>query len=272
MAHRTTAMNPAAAAVFPPGRALRLDAGRALAGTALVLSCVAGGVALAGGLGTDYPLKALLAYALGAALVWRGLALGGHPHARFGAANRVTLARLAGMALVAALLGEAVPAEPPSAQPVGGWALIVFATVVAMLDAADGALTRRQGLASRFGARFDMETDAAFMLVLCALVWQAGQAGAWVLASGLMRYAFVAAAAFLPWLAGPLPPSVRRQAVCVVQITALIVCLGPIVPAPLASAIAALSLLLLATSFAIDIRYLQRHLARQRHPQWENRA
>ena len=271
MAHRTTAMNPAAATAPAPAQALRIDAGRALTVTALVLLCVAGGVALAGNLGTDYPLKALLAYALGAALVWRGLGLGGHPHARFGAANHVTLGRLAGMALVAALLGEAVPAAPPSAQPVGGWALIVFATVVAVLDAADGALARRQGLASRFGARFDMETDAAFLLVLCALVWQAGQAGPWVLASGLMRYAFVAAAAFLPWLAGPLPPSVRRQAVCVVQITALIVCLGPIVPAPLASAIAALSLLLLTASFAIDIRYLQRHVARQRQPQ-ETRA
>ena len=73
-------------------------------------------------------------------------------------------------------------------------------------DAADGALARRQGLASAFGARFDMETDAAFTLVLSALVWQAGQAGAWVLASGLMRYAFVGAAIALPWLAGPLPP------------------------------------------------------------------
>jgi len=265
-------MNPAAATAPAPVQALRLDAGRALAATALVLLCVAGGLGLAGGLGTDYPLKALLAYALGAALVWRGLGLGGHPHARFGAANRVTLGRLAGMALVAALLGEAVPAAPPSAQPAGGWALIVFATVVAVLDAADGALARRQGLASRFGARFDMETDAAFMLVLCALVWQAGQAGPWVLASGLMRYAFVAAAALLPWLGGPLPPSVRRQAVCVVQITALIVCLGPIVPVPLASAIAALSLLLLSVSFAIDIRYLQRHDARQRHHPPETRA
>jgi phosphatidylglycerophosphate synthase len=272
MAHRTTAMNPAAATAPAPDQALRLDAARALAGAALALLAVAATVGWWAGLGADYTLKALLVYALGAALVWRGLALGGHPHARFGAANRVTLGRLGGMALVAALLGEAVPAAPPAAQPVGGWALIVFATAVAVLYAADGALARRQGLASRFGARFDMETDAAFMLVLCALVWQAGQAGAWVLASGLMRYAFVAAAAFLPWLAGPLPPSVRRQAVCVVQITALIVCLGPIVPAPLASAIAALSLLLLATSFAIDIRYLQRHLARQRHPQWENRA
>ena len=36
MAHRTTAMNPVAAAI-PPGRALRIDAGRALTVTALVL-------------------------------------------------------------------------------------------------------------------------------------------------------------------------------------------------------------------------------------------
>lgn len=240
--------------------ALRRDAARALAAAALLLALAAGALA-ATGFGADYVAKALAVYAVGAALVWRGLAAGAHPHARFGAANRVTLGRLAGMAAVAALLGEAVPAAPPAAAAVGGWVLIVAATLIAVLDAADGALARRQGLASAFGARFDMETDAAFTLVLSALVWQAGQAGAWMLASGLMRYAFVAAAWALPWLAAPLPPSRRRQAVCVVQITALIVCLGPIVPPVLASAIAALSLLLLSASFAIDIHHLARHRA-----------
>ena len=34
---------------------------------------------------------------------------------------------------------------------------------------------------SSFGARFDMETDAAFILILSVLVWQHGKAGAWVL-------------------------------------------------------------------------------------------
>lgn len=240
--------------------ALRRDAARALAGAALLLALAAGALG-ATGFGADYVTKSLAVYAVGAWLVWRGLAGDAHPHARFGAANRITLGRLAGMAAVAALLGEAVPAAPPSAAPVGGWVLVVAATLIAVLDAADGALARRQGLASRFGARFDMETDAAFTLVLNGLVWQAGQAGAWVLASGLMRYAFVAAAWALPWLAAPLPPSRRRQAVCVVQITALIVCLGPIVPPALAGAIAALSLLLLTASFAIDIHHLARHRA-----------
>ncbi len=246
---------------------LRRDAARALAVTALGLVLVTSALG-ASGFGADFVAKALAVYAMGAALVWRGLGGGAHPHTRFGAANRITLGRLAGMATVAALLGEAVPAAPPSAAPLGGWVLIVAATLIAVLDAADGALARRQGLASRFGARFDMETDAAFTLVLCALVWQAGQAGAWVLASGLMRYAFVAAAWALPWLAAPLPPSRRRQAVCVVQITALIVCLGPIVPPLLATAIAAISLLLLSASFAIDIH----HLARQRATFRESRT
>jgi len=135
---------------------------------------------------------------------------------------------------------------------------VVAATLTALLDAADGPLARRSGQSSEFGARFDMETDAAFTLVLCALVLQAGQAGPWVLAAGLMRYAFVVAARLLPWLAGALPPSRRRQTVCVVQITTLIVCLGPIVPPSVAAALAAASVGLLAVSFAIDIRTLAR--------------
>jgi phosphatidylglycerophosphate synthase len=261
------ALAPPPPSAIADATALRRDAAHALTATALGLALAAGALA-ASGFGADFVAKALAVYALGAALVWRGLASGAHPHARFGAANRITLGRLAGMAAVAALLGEAVPAAPPSAAPLGGWVLIVAATLIAVLDAADGALARRQGLASGFGARFDMETDAAFTLVLCALVWQAGQAGAWVLASGLMRYAFVAAAWAWPWLGGALPPSRRRQAVCVVQITALIVCLGPIVPPALATAIAALSLLLLTASFAIDIH----HLARQRATFRESRA
>ena len=103
-----------------------------------------------------------------------------------------------------------------------------------------------------------METDAAFTLVLSVLVLQAGQHPGAGLAAGLMRYAFVVAARCLPWLAGALPRSRRRQTVCVVQITTLIVCLGPIVPQSVAAVLAAASVGLLAISFAIDIRTLAR--------------
>lgn len=240
-----------------PGLAvLRRDAARDLAVVAALVGVLASALGAAGGLGLDYMAKTWLVYGLGAWLVWRALAH--HPHPRFGPANRVTLVRLGSMALLAALVGEALPRPPlPSMAPVAWW-LVVIATTTALLDAVDGALARRSGLASAFGARFDMETDAAFTLVLCTLVLQAGQAGPWVLASGLMRYAFVGASKPWPWLAGALPPSKRRQTVCVVQITSLIICLGPIVPPWLAASLAAFSLALLSLSFAIDIRTLAR--------------
>lgn len=235
---------------------LRRDAARDLAVVAALVGVLASALGAASGLGLDYMAKTWLVYGLGAWLVWR--ALPHHRHPRFGAANRVTLARLGSMALLAALVGEALPRPPLASMAPVAWGLVVTATATALLDAVDGALARRSGLASAFGARFDMETDAAFTLVLCALVLQAGQAGPWVLASGLMRYAFVAASRPWPWLAGPLPPSKRRQTGCVVQITALIVCLGPIVPPGLAAWLAAASLALLSLSFAIDIRTLAR--------------
>jgi len=237
--------------------ALKADAARELAASVALSALAAGVLGVVAGLGADYVAKALLLQGALAWLVWHGLfvrpAAPSHPHARFGAANRVTLARLCVAALLAALLGEHL------SSATAWWAVVAVATLSALLDAVDGPLARRTGLASAFGARFDMETDALFTLVLCALVLQAGQAGAWVLASGLMRYAFLAAARPWPWLAGTLPPSRRRQAVCVAQIAALIACLAPIVPPALASALAAGSLALLTMSFGIDVRYLARH-------------
>ncbi len=249
---RHGAADAAGAGVGAGAAALRRDAARELAiGAALLV--VAGLVAMAlAGFSAAYLPKALGWYALGAVLVWRALP-GSHPHVRFGAANRVTLVRLGVGALLAAIVGEALPRPEPIA-----WAIVVIATLSAVADAFDGPLARRSGLASGFGARFDMETDAAYTLVLCALVLQFDKAGPWVLAAGLMRYAFVAAAVPWPWLNGPLAPSWRRKAVCVGQITVLIVCLGPIVSRELASALAAVTLLALAASFAVDVRALAR--------------
>ena len=251
--------------------ALRYDARRDLAAAAGGLLALALAAAWAADLGAAYVVKVLVWFAAGAALVWHGLRAGAHPHVRLGAANRVTLVRFSLAGLLFALLGEEVWA---SAWAAAGaikvnalaWAVVALAMLTAALDAVDGALARRSGLASDFGARFDMETDAAYTLVLCALVWHAGQAGPWVLAAGLLRYGFVAAAWRWRWLAAPLPSSRRRQTVCVVQITGLIVCLVPLVPPALAAALAAASLALLGLSFAIDVHTL----AQARHPRPEN--
>jgi hypothetical protein len=103
-----------------------------------------------------------------------------------------------------------------------------------------------------------METDALLILVLSALIWKSGKAGGWVLASGLMRYAFVGAAAIWPWLQTPLEPSRRRQTVCVIQVVALIAALLPSLIASASSLIAAAGLAALAWSLLVDILWLWR--------------
>ena len=168
----------------------------------------------------------------------------------FGPADWVTAIRAILTALLAAML---IPSAPPA-----GANAVVIASVAAALDGVDGWLARRTRTASAFGARFDMETDALLILVLSALVWKSGSAGAWVLASGLMRYAFVAAAAVWPWLRQPLEPSRRRQTVCVVQVVTLIAALLPSLEPAAASAIAAAGLVALTWSFLVDILWLWR--------------
>jgi phosphatidylglycerophosphate synthase len=167
-----------------------------------------------------------------------------------GPANVITAARAVLVAGVAA--AGFLATAPGVAGP-----LVAVGTVAALLDLADGWVARRTGTTTAFGARFDMEVDAALILVLSALVWRFGVTGPWVLASGLMRYLFVAAAGPWPWLAAPLPPSRRRQTVCVVQIVTLLVALAPIVPRPVAVASAAAGLAVLAWSFAVDVAWLR---------------
>jgi len=172
-----------------------------------------------------------------------------HPHPRFGPANTVTSARLALVALLAAALGETYSAAL-------AWTATALAIVISVLDGLDGWLARRSKMISAFGARFDMETDALLIMALSALAWRWERAGGWVLACGLMRYAFVAAGWLWPWLDHPLPPSLRRKAVCVVQIVGLAIILAPVVTPPLSVWLAAATLVILAWSFAVDVLWL----------------
>ena len=201
---------------------------------------------------------------LGSAVVWRaaaGVLVGGglllmltsqHLRARsFGAANGVTLVRGALTLLLAALIGA-------RGGVALGWAVVAGAVMAVALDGVDGWLARRRNEASAFGARFDMETDALLILVLAALVWQLDKTGIWILAAGLLRYAFVLASYALPWMERSLPPSRRRQAVCVLQIVSLIGALLPAVLPPWSSAVALAGLALLVGSFAVDVVWLAR--------------
>jgi phosphatidylglycerophosphate synthase len=168
----------------------------------------------------------------------------------FGLANQVTLLRSA----LVCLIGSALLASGQA--PVQGWSVAALVATALVLDLIDGQVARRLGLASAFGARFDMEVDALLILILALLVWQVGRVDAWVLAIGLMRYGFVLAGWLFAWLRAPLPPSRRRQAVCAVQGVSLLVCVLPPVTPWMAGLVAGLALTALAGSFAADMRWL----------------
>lgn len=196
-----------------------------------------------------YVPKTLAVFALGMAFLLAYLPAH-RPLQRFGSANQATLARAVLVALAAGLAGE-------GHAPIGAFASTVGLLSLA-LDGVDGWLARRNGMASPFGARFDMETDAVLVMVLATLTWQLHKAGAWVLLAGLLRYAFVAAGWALPWMRRRLAPSRRRQTVCVVQILALAAALVPALALPWSAMIAAGGLLALCYSFAVDTRSLYR--------------
>ena len=202
------------------------------------------------GLGEVYPHKAAALF-LVLTLVCLALVARHHPFARYGAGNLVTLMRAALLSAVAALIAE------PIVRRVAMYAAIT-SFVIVILDGVDGWLARRSGTVSAFGARFDVETDAALIMTLTILVWQHGKAGVWVLLCGLMRYLFIAAGWPLPWMAGPLEPTRRAKTVAVIQMAALSSALVPVVPASVSVSVTAVALATLTWSFAIDVGRLWR--------------
>lgn len=103
------------------------------------------------------------------------------PDGSIGAANAVTALRVG-------LLGLLPPAASAGAGPVIGLSLFILGT-----DGVDGWLARRRNTTTEFGAFFDKETDALFLLVLCGLAAFHGRVPLWIVGIGLLRYVFVLA-------------------------------------------------------------------------------
>jgi phosphatidylglycerophosphate synthase len=164
---------------------------------------------------------------------------------RLGPADRVTLGRATLVGVVLALTVHGLRAAVPLAL------LVATASLALALDAVDGPIARRTRSASAFGARFDMEIDAFLILVLS--VWVARELGAWVLAIGVMRYAFWAASRFVPWLRTPMPPSYWRKTVAAVQGIVLVAAASMILPGWLSIVAVAVALALLLWSFGTQV-------------------
>ena len=198
------------------------------------------------GVGFSMTLMALLLIATLATLV-RHYDL---PHV--GWANTITLVRATGVCWLAGVgIGHE---EPLSAD--AAWTVAIAALILLLVDGLDGWIARKTAYCSRFGARFDMEVDAALSLVLAYLAWQNGMFGAWVLLLGLFRPAFVLAGKIWPSLTSPLPESFARKTVCVIQIASLITLQLPFTQGEIGQWIAGFALALITWSFGRDTLYL----------------
>ncbi|WP_237217962.1 CDP-alcohol phosphatidyltransferase family protein [Ruegeria lacuscaerulensis] len=216
------------------------------AGQAVVMGA---GLALAASMALPSVFWALSAFLVATVLSGAGL-VSRYPHSVLGLCNTTTLLRAA---LVAFLFGTLF-----FTTEVSGWLVFAVGAFAFALDGLDGWFARRSGLQSDFGARFDMETDAALGAVLALWVMLSGTAQAYVLILGFARYAFVAAGWVWPQLRGNLPPSFRRKAVCVVQIAALLLLVFPLTPAAVLAPLSLTASLALSYSFGADIHWLLR--------------
>ncbi len=234
-----------------PSRALRANAltvlGCVFAAAVAAYMLVAYHLPLGGGVVMAAAVLLLFIFAL----VLRGLQH--HGHQRFGLANTVTAVRAALVSIIAAAVFC-----PGAAQSIANvpWIFVALVLVALVLDGVDGFVARREAQVSALGARFDMEVDALLILCLSTAAYLLGKAGAWVLLIGLMRYAFLLLHYPVPRLSGALPPSLRRKFVCVVQVAVLCLILVPDIVQPVSSWLAAIALLLLCHSFAVDCLYL----------------
>jgi phosphatidylglycerophosphate synthase len=200
------------------------------------------------GVGTRGSLTGVAYAAVLCVLLTRGMHRAG---ARaFGPADWVTLIRAT---LVGAVTALAVGPLGPRAHAT----LVLLAAVALALDAVDGQVARRTGTVTALGARFDMEVDAFLLLVLSAYV--VPLVGGWVLLIGVMRYAFVGAAAVLPWMRGSAPPRRWCKVVAAVQGVVLLIAAANLLPRPLISGALVIALALLIESFGREVVWLWQH-------------
>ena len=170
-------------------------------------------------------------------------------------ADRLTRADWVTLARAAVAFGVAALVVDSFGEPVPVTALVPLAALALALDAVDGWVARRTRT-GKLGAQFDGEVDAFLILVLS--VYVARSAGAWVLAIGTARYAFLAAGWPLRWMRAPLQPRFWRKVVAATQGIVLTVAAAGVLPAGAMTAALVVALVLLFESFGRDVLWLWR--------------
>lgn len=163
-------------------------------------------------------------------------------------ADRVTLTR----AMLGAVCALLVALALFGVLPPRSWPLFLVAAVTATLDAVDGMVARRTGTITARGARWDMEVDSAFLVVLSVAV---APISPWVLAIGAARYLYWLGALLRPAWRRALPFRQSRRVIAGFQAFALVVALAPFPPIWVGQAVTGVALALLMFSFGRDIGY-----------------
>jgi phosphatidylglycerophosphate synthase len=180
----------------------------------------------------------------------------------FGMANVITLARVVGTSWVAGLATQALLAHLAGS---GQLLMIAIGAGCLILDGFDGRVARARHQTSAFGARFDMETDAALLMFLSLALPPLEVAGWWVVAIGAMRYASLAATWLVRQLRYPLQYSYARKVVAVVEGVTLLTCLAldvvSVIPQWLPNLLLSGALGALCWSFGRDVVWQLRQLS-----------
>ncbi|GAB4559109.1 MAG: hypothetical protein Kow0047_04760 [Anaerolineae bacterium] len=179
------------------------------------------------------------------ALAWEALVLRRHigknhppqrpgtPFGTLGAANALTLARGAIIALLAGIVVLPWPAAGYLAWLPGG----LYALAVA-LDHLDGRVARGTHRVTELGAILDIEFDGLGMLVVTVLTVRLGRLPPWYVVTGLAYYLFWWSVTIRRRRGHPtydLPPSRHRRVLASVQMGFMVVALMPWPPTPVVS-------------------------------------
>lgn len=218
--------------------------------TALLATVLCGGLALVYGPGGQLGLASFLFGLLlpGGAIT---AILLRQPQS-YGPADQVTLSRAAIAGGCATLLAGALL----SSAPVLTWPMFALGVTALVLDAVDGLVARATLTSTVAGARFDMETDAAILMLLSVVISVALVPWAWVI--GAMRYIFAALSLVRPAWRAPLPRRPSRRVIAAGQGLALGIALAPFVGEMIASIVLAAAAAALFYSFGRDALALER--------------
>ena len=141
-------------------------------------------------------------------------------------------------------------------DPRAAWWKVAIGIAIVLLDGVDGRVARRDG-ATGTGAVFDMESDAFYVVTMCAIAHVHLGVTGFVFIIGAMRPIYVCAWATIGLLFATVSPnrpgSLRGRVIHVALVVALLVDLGPGIPLAIRNAAAVVAIGLILYSYAVDV-------------------